>query len=222
VRVVEIAGVSVELCGGTHLRATGEIGTFMILSESGVAAGVRRIEGATGWNALERIRSQRSELAEVAAALKSQPGELAGRVKALQSEVKKLGKDIERLASQAASAKGADIMDNLEEIGGVKTLIAQVEAPNVKALRELMDDVRSKLPSGVACLAASIDGKAPLILSVSKDLHDRFTAPQLIKDVAAAVGGSGGGRPDMAQAGGANPEGISAAFEILRTRLAGS
>jgi alanyl-tRNA synthetase len=220
VRVVEIASVSVELCGGTHLRATGEIGLFMILSEGGVAAGVRRIEAATGWNAFERIRAQRREVDEAAATLKCPAGELAGRVKGLQTEMKKLTKDMERLESMSASAKGGDIMDKLVEINGVKTLIAQVEAPSVKALRELMDDVRSKLPSGVACLAAAVDGKAPLILSVSKDLHGRFTAPALIKDVAAAVGGSGGGRPDMAQAGGANPEGIPAAFETLRGLLA--
>jgi alanyl-tRNA synthetase len=220
VRVVSIPEVSVELCGGAHVRATGEIGPIMILSESGVAAGVRRIEAATGFNTLERQRLQRREVNEAAAALKCSPHELAARVKAAQTENKKLIKDMERLASKAASAKGGDIMDNLVEINGVKALIARVEAPSVKALRELMDDVRSKLPSGVACLAAAIDGKAPLILSVSKDLHARFTAPVLIKDVAAAVGGSGGGRPDMAQAGGANPEGIPAAFEVLRGLLA--
>jgi len=112
-------------------------------------------------------------------------------------------------------------MDHVETIAGVPVLVARVDAPNIKALRELMDDVRSKLPSGIACLASVCDGKVPLIVSVSKDLHARFTAPQLIKDVAALIGGSGGGRPDMAQAGGSNPDALPEAFERLRALVRG-
>ena len=215
VRVVEVPGVSIELCGGTHLRATGQIGPFLITSESGVAAGVRRIEAATGLNALAAITAQRRELADLSGLLKSRPGELAAKVSGLQKEVKALHKETERLASAAASGKGRDLMDDVKEVNGVKVLAAAVNAPTVKALRDLMDDVRSKLPSGVACLASAADGKASLILYVSKDLHAKYTAPALIKDVAALIGGSGGGRPDLAQAGGANPDAIPAALAKL-------
>jgi len=221
VRVVEVPGASVELCGGTHLAATGQVGPFMILSEAGVAAGVRRIEAATGWHSLDIIRRQRAQLNDIASLFKSQDDDLAGKVKGLQAEVKKQQKELQRLAAKAASSSGGGLMDGVEDIGGVKVLAARVDAPNVKALRDLMDDVRSKMPSGVACLATEADGKAPLILYVSKDLHDRFTAPSLIKEVAKHIDGSGGGRPDLAQAGGANPAGLDKAFQTLRELVQG-
>ncbi len=215
VRVVEVPGVSIELCGGTHLRATGQVGPFLITAESGVAAGVRRIEAATGLNALSLIMGQRRELDDIAGLVKAKPGEIAAKVSGLQKEVKALHKEAERLASQAASGTGRDLMDDVKEINGTKVLAAQVNAPTVTALRDLMDDVRSKLPSGVACRAAAADGKVSLILYVSKDLHAKYTAPTLIKDVAALIGGSGGGRPDLAQAGGTNPDAIPAALAKL-------
>ncbi|MCA1985413.1 MAG: DHHA1 domain-containing protein, partial [Desulfovibrio sp.] len=224
VRVVEAPGVSVELCGGTHLTTTGQAGCFVILSETGVAAGVRRIEAATGWNALKHLMAQRQELAEISGLLKAQPGESARKVQALQDEVKALKKENEKLAAKAATAAsggGGSIMDAVETIGGVPVLAIKVDAPSVKVLRELMDDVRSKLPSGVALLAAEAEGKAPLILYVSKDLHGRFTAPALIKDVAAVVGGSGGGRPDLAQAGGTEPGKIAEAIAKLKELVGG-
>ncbi len=221
VRVVEVPGTSIELCGGTHLQATGQIGFFAILSESGVAAGVRRIEAATGWNAIQLFQKQRAQLSAIAEVFKSQEEDLAGRVKGMQAEIKRMHKELDRLAAKAASSTGGGLMDNLEEVDGVKLLAARVDAPNIKALRELMDDVRSKLPSGVACLATVNDGKVPLILYVSKDLHHRFTASGLINDVAAHVEGGGGGRPDLAQAGGSNPQGLERAFEELRDRLRG-
>ncbi len=222
VRVVEVPGVSMEFCGGTHLRATGQAGSFLLLSESGVAAGTRRIEAATGLNALHQVRAMRGELEEGLRALKAKPGELAGRVRKLFDDIKALGKEKEQLAAKLASGQGRDLMAGLEEVGGVKLLCARVEAPNVKALREAMDDLRSKLPSGVVAIAAEQDGgKVSLIVAVSKDLHGRFTAPALIKDAAAAVGGSGGGRPDMAQAGGTNPAGIDEAFARVRAAVAG-
>lgn len=224
VRMVEVPNFSTELCGGTHLTSTGQAGPFVILSESGVAAGVRRIEAATGWNALDYYEQQRSAVHDVAGALKlrsAAPEDVVKRIRTLQDELKKLAKDNEKLAAKAASAKGGDIMDDLQDVNGVKLLAARVDAPNVKALRDIMDDVRSKLPSGVACLVTENDGKVPLILYVSKDLHDRFTAPQLIKPVAEKVGGSGGGRPDLAQAGGTDAAGINAAFETLKTLVEG-
>jgi len=217
VRVVQVPGVSVELCGGTHLRATGQIGPFVILSESGVAAGVRRIEGATGFNSLELLNRQRRELTEAAGLLKAKPEELAEKVQSLTKELKSLRKENERLSAQAAMAGEGkrELLDQVREVNGVKLLTAELAGANVKSLREIMDDVRSKLPSGVACLVSREDGKVPLILYVSKDLHGRFTAQSLIKDVAAEVGGSGGGRPDLAQAGGTDPSGIEKAFKKL-------
>ncbi len=211
---------SVELCGGTHLERTGEAGLFCIISEAGIAAGTRRIEAATGWQALAHMQKQRDELNSIANSLKAKSGDILPRLEALQSDNKKLRKDLEKSAQQAASDQGKDIMGKCEEINGIKTLAVSVGAVPVKALRELMDDVRSKLPSGVACLVASEDDKVSMIIYVSKDLHDRFTAPSLIKDVAVPIGGSGGGRPDMAQAGGNNPTGIDEALNQLKQLIA--
>lgn len=220
VRVVAIESESTELCGGTHLQRTGQAGCFTILSESGVAAGVRRIEAATGWNALAEFQSRRSELEEAWPLLKSRPGELPKRIQALQEEVRTLRKQLEKTAAKAVSGAGKDLMDGVEEISGVKVLAARTGAPGMKALRDIADDVRSKIPSGVICLTAEDeDGKVSMIVAVTRDLHERFTAPALIKEAAAAVGGSGGGRPDMAQAGGNNAAGIDEAFAILKKQL---
>ncbi len=223
VRVVRVgqgdAAESVELCGGTHLDATGQAGSFMILSESGISAGVRRIEAVTGWNALKLAFAQRAELGQLAGLLKGKPGELVAKVENLHKDVRTLRKDLEKAAARAASGRGRSLMDETVAINGVTLLAAKVDAPNIKALRELMDDVRSKLSSGIACLAAVEGEKVNLVLYVSKDLHDRFTAPQLIKEAAAPINGSGGGRPDQAQAGGTRPEGIDEAFAVLRSRL---
>ncbi|MCC8193348.1 MAG: alanine--tRNA ligase, partial [Deltaproteobacteria bacterium] len=221
VRVVCVPGESRELCGGTHLERTGQAGLFTIISESGIAAGTRRIEAATGWNALALARGQREELQSVGGALKARPGEIAEKVAALQGEVRALKKDLEKAASRAASGQGRNLMDSVEVIGGVTVLAARSGAPTVKALRETMDDVRSKMPSGIACLTAEEDGKVSLLIAVSKDLHGRFTAPALIKPVAEKIGGSGGGRPDMAQAGGNDPAGIDAAFAELKKIVRG-
>ncbi|MCH5278087.1 MAG: alanine--tRNA ligase [Desulfovibrionaceae bacterium] len=207
---------SVELCGGTHLSRTGQAGSFVILSEAGVAAGVRRIEAATGWNALSVLTAQRAELADLAGRLKARPGELAARVDALHKEVRALRRELDKAQ---AGAGQENLMARVSDAGGVPLLAAAVGGMSVKALRELMDDVRSKLPSGVACLAAEDNGKVQLILYVSRDLHGRFTAPDLIRAIAPAVGGSGGGRPDLAQAGGSNPTGLDEAFRLLRERL---
>ncbi len=222
VSVVDVPGVSTELCGGTHLRATGQAGGFAVLSETGVAAGVRRIEAATGWNLLAHMRATKREVDEVAAILRATPGELAERVKGMQAQLKALTKEKESLESKLASGQGRDLMDGLEDVGGVKVLAVAMEGASVKALRDAMDDLRTKLTSGVACLASTgEDGKVGLILYVSKDLHGRFTAQSLIKEVAALVGGSGGGRPDMAQAGGTDPAGIPAALAKVKELVAG-
>ena len=224
VRVLTVSGAekgeteSVELCGGTHLERTGEAGAFMIVSESGVASGTRRIEAVTGWNAYAQAVEQRAELAALAGQLKARPGQLAERVAALQSDVKKLRKASEKAA--AAPVTGADLAASAQEVNGVRLLAAKLNNVPVKALREIMDDVRSRLSeNAVACLATAEDDKVGLLLYVSKDLHGKFTAPALIKDVAAPCGGSGGGRPDMAQAGGTKAEGIDEAFAVLKQRI---
>ncbi|WP_300801499.1 alanine--tRNA ligase [uncultured Desulfovibrio sp.] len=208
---------SLELCGGSHVERTGAIGPFAVLSESGVAAGTRRIEAVTGWGTLELLREQRESLQGLAARLKTRPDQIGERVQALQDEVKKLRKAVEKAAAPASG----DIMQGVEEIGGIKVLAARLENVPVKALRDLMDGVRSRLPSGVACLATVEGDKVGLLLYVSKDLHGRFTAPALIKTVAAPCGGSGGGRPDLAQAGGNNVDGIEAAFAALKQEIDG-
>ena len=224
VRVLTVSGAekgepeSVELCGGTHIERTGEAGAFMIVSESGVAAGTRRIEAVTGWNAYAQAVEQRAELAALAGQLKARPGQLVERVTALQGDVKKLRKASEKAA--AAPVTGADLAARAQEVNGVRLLAAKLDNVPVKALREIMDDVRSRLSeNAVACLATAEDGKVGLLLYVSKDLHGKFTAPALIKDVAAPCGGSGGGRPDMAQAGGTQAEGIDEAFAVLKQRI---
>lgn len=211
---------SVELCGGTHLARTGEAGLFLIVAESGVAAGVRRIEAVTGWNAYSLAMCQRAELAAVAAALKTRPGQVAERLHAVQDEAKKLRRALEKGAS--ASVDGAELARRAESVGGVRLVAQRLDGVPVKALRDLMDDLRPRLEApAVACLAAVADGKVSLLLHVSRDLHGRFTAPALIRDVAAPCGGSGGGRPDLAQAGGTRPEGLDAAFATLRTLVGG-
>ncbi|MDR0239456.1 MAG: alanine--tRNA ligase [Deltaproteobacteria bacterium] len=219
VRVVRIGdGESTELCGGTHLSATGEAGFFAILAESGIAAGTRRIEAATGWNAFGLFQNQRQELETIAGQLKSRPGELAPKVAALQKETRSLRKELEQ-AGQASAGQG-DIMAGLTSVEGIPLLAVRVENLPIKALRELMDKARSRMPSGVACLASAEDGKASLILYVSKDLHAKFTAPDLIRQLAPSVGAAGGGgRPDLAQTGGSDPAGIEKAFEKLRDLL---
>lgn len=211
---------SVELCGGTHLKRTGEAGFFFIVAESGVAAGVRRIEAVTGWNAYSLAIGQRAELGSVASALRTSPGQVAERLHGIQDELKKLRRAVEKGVS--ASVDGAELARHAENVGGIRMVAQRLDSVSVKALRDLMDDLRSRLAApAVACLASVADGKVNLLLYVSKDLHDRLTAPALIKEVAAPCGGSGGGRPDLAQAGGTRTEGLGKAFAVLRVLLGG-
>lgn len=220
VRVVEMAGESVELCGGTHLSSTGQAGSFCILSEGGIAAGVRRIEALTGWDALRHWQELREEVRQAGQLLKAAPGDLAAKIASLQEQNKALSRSVQTLQAKAMSESGKNLAADAKEIGGVNVLAQKVDAPDMDALRKLMDDLRSKMASGVIALAAEADGKALLVLSVSKDLHNRFTAPELMKKVSAEIGGGGGGRPDLAQAGGSKPEGIEAALSRLEALLA--
>ncbi|MBT8764136.1 alanine--tRNA ligase [Desulfohalobiaceae bacterium Ax17] len=216
VRVVTVPGVSIELCGGTHLQSTGQIGYFNIVSESAVAAGVRRIEAITGFEAIHCLQNLKQEMEELQSLLKAGSGQLKNKVMALQEQIKILNKEKQALADKLASGRGKDLLQEAQEINGIMVLSQKVEAPDVGALRKLMDDLRSKLKSGIILLGCEQKGKAMLILYVSKDLHDKFTAPALVKEVAKEIGGSGGGRPELAQAGGPNIQGLDKALEKIK------
>ncbi|SHN68693.1 alanine--tRNA ligase [Desulfovibrio litoralis] len=222
VRMVKVGDFSTELCGGTHLKSSGEAGSFVILSEAGVAAGTRRIEAATGLNALHYLQQLRKEAQEISGLLKAKAGESSIKVQALQEELRAMRKNIDKLADQKLSSAGKNLVDEAVEINGVKVLAIKSGANNVPTLRKVMDDVRSKINSGVICLTAEEEGKVHLILFVSPDLHQRFTAPSLIKELAPLIGASGGGgRPDQAQTGGNNPSGQEECFEKLKGLIKG-
>jgi len=220
VRVVNVGDFSKELCGGTHTPSTGDIGLFLILSESSAAAGVRRIEAVTGRGALEAVRSQRAVLRQVTAALKASPAEVPGRVTRMQERIKELERGLMAAKQKLSRGEGGDILDQVREIGGVKLLAARVSVDNPKGLRELGDYVKDRLKSGVIVLAAENKGKALLLTIVTPDLQDRFHAGNIVQALAREVGGNGGGRPDMAQAGGPEPGHIDRALDKARSLLA--
>jgi alanyl-tRNA synthetase len=216
VRVVSFGSFSKELCGGTHARATGDVGLLKVVSESGVAAGVRRVEALTGAEALRRWREQERALERTAELLRSPVGELEVRVEKLLEERRALERELERLRAEQRRAASGDLADEVEEIGGVRVLAAKVEDAGGDELRAMVDTLRERLGSAIVLLAAPADGKVTLALGVTPDLKDRFRAGDLIRETAAVVGGKGGGRPDFAQAGGREPGKTEAAFERLR------
>jgi alanyl-tRNA synthetase len=211
VRVLDI-GSSRELCGGTHVKRTGDIGLFKVVAESGVASGVRRIEGVTGEGALALIQQQQRQLQQVADAVKAQPHEVAARVLQLIDNIKNSEKELARLKSKLASAQGDDLATQAVEINGVKVLAALMEGADVAVLRETLDKLKDKLKSAVILLASVNDGKVSLIAGVTADATAKVKAGELVNFVAQQVGGKGGGRPDMAQAGGTQPEYLAAAL----------
>ncbi len=211
VRVLNI-GDSIELCGGTHVRRTGDIGLFKIVSEGGVAAGVRRIEAVTGENALAYIRESESKLQAVADLVRASRDDAARKVEQLLARAKQLEKEIEQLRGKLASGGATDIMSQVREVKGIKVLAARMDGADPKALREAMDRLKDKLAPAAIVLAAVADNKVTLIAGVTKDLVTRVHAGELVNQVAARVGGKGGGRPDMAQAGGNDPAGLDGAL----------
>ncbi len=211
VRVLDI-GSSRELCGGTHVARTGDIGQFKILSEGGVAAGVRRIEATTGVGALEHVQQLDAALSEAAGALKANPTELTQKITALLEQVKSLEKELARLKSKLASNQGDELADQAREVKGVKVLAANLDGADAKALRETMDKLKDKLKSAAIVLSAVSDGKVSLIAGVTADLTSKIKAGELVNHVATQVGGKGGGRADMAQAGGADPTNLQQAL----------
>jgi alanyl-tRNA synthetase len=204
VRVVSIPGFSVELCGGTHVRATGDIGLFVIAAESGVAAGVRRIEAITGLDSLTAFQRQREELGSLAGALNARPGDLLTRVALIQEENKRLGRELQQAKMKAALAPAGarDADDEVIEVAGVKLVARQVSGLDKDGLRALVDQHRGQIKSGVVVLASPSDGKVSIVVGVTPDLTKKVPAGQVVKQLAPIVGGGGGGRPDFAEAGG--------------------
>ncbi|WP_193495734.1 alanine--tRNA ligase [Nitrincola alkalisediminis] len=209
VRVLAMGdGFSTELCGGTHVKRTGDIGVFRILSESGIAAGVRRIEAVTGLNALAYISETQKALEDIASMLKASRPLVVEKVKALFDRQRVVEKELERLQAKLATAQSGDLLEKVMDVQGVKVLATLVEGADPKTLRDLLDKLRNKLESGVIVLFSAVDGKASVIAGVSKDLTNRIKAGDLVKTISADLGGKGGGRPDMAQGGGADIEAI--------------
>ncbi|MDP1997299.1 MAG: alanine--tRNA ligase, partial [Gallionella sp.] len=211
VRVLDI-GSSRELCGGTHVKRTGDIGLFKIVAESGVAAGVRRVEAVTGEGALALVQQQETQLRQVADAVKAQPQEAAARIGQILDNVKNLEKELAALKSKLASAQGDELLAQAQDINGVKVLAARLDGADARALRETLDKLKDKLHSAAIVLASVADGKVSLIAGVTPDLTARVRAGDLVNMVAQQVGGKGGGRPDMAMAGGTQPEHLAVAL----------
>jgi alanyl-tRNA synthetase len=222
VRVISLEDFSKELCGGTHTNRTGNIGLFKIVSESSVAAGVRRIEALTGAAAVAHVQKTTRTLNEAAGLLKEKPESLGPRIARLLEELRRHERQIDELKGRLSASAAADIDSEVQTIGGVAVLVKRVEADSPAALRTLLDRLRDTMKSGVVVLGAVHESKAMLIAGVTKDLTARFHAGTIIKEVAGVVGGSGGGRPDMAQAGGTRAEALdqalAQALEIIRGR----
>ena len=219
VRMVEVGGFSRELCGGTHVAFTGDIGFLKLISETGVAAGVRRIEAVTRQGAWQYIRTWQEEIEELEFILKSPRGKLVAKVKKMLEEEKRLKREMEKLKAQLASSHSRDLLNEVKTVKGIKVLAVQVEIPDPKTIREFADKLRGRLGSGVVVLGAKNEDKAILVVMVTKDLVSQFPAGELIKQIAPVVGGGGGGRPDMAQAGGKCPdklgEALNKTYEII-------
>jgi alanyl-tRNA synthetase len=217
VRVVSVPGVSMELCGGTHVVRTGDIGLFKVTQEGSIAAGVRRMEGVTGTGVLERLRNDEDFLREVADSVKVSVPELPGRLKKLQETIQEQDLKIRDLMASVAGGGSADLESQFREESGIRYLAAELPGQDAGSLREVADRMRDKIGSGVVLLATRDTEKVALIVRVTKDLSDRFPAGEFVKRLAPIVGGGGGGRPDMAQAGGKNPEGLPELLDTMNS-----
>jgi alanyl-tRNA synthetase len=215
VRVLDI-GTSRELCGGTHVARTGDIGFFKIVSEGGVAAGIRRVEAVTGKGALEYVQRQEAQLAAAANALKSPVAEVEARIQQLMDSARATERELARLKARAAASAGDDLASNAVDVKGAKVVAAALDGADAKAMRETIDKLKDKLKSAAIVLGSVMDGKVTLIAGVTNDLIGKVKAGELVNHVAQQVGGKGGGRPDMAQAGGTNPAALPAALQSVR------
>jgi alanyl-tRNA synthetase len=219
VSVVRMGDFSTELCGGTHVRRTGDIGVFKIRSEGGVAAGVRRVEAASGEGALDLVRRQEAVLREVATLLRGPADEAAGKLEKLLAQQRELEKRIAELQGKLAGGATRDVLADARKVDGITVLATRVEGLDDRGLREMADRLRDRIQSGVIVLGSAQGERALLLAAVTKDLAGRYHAGNIIKHLAPMVGGGGGGRPDFAQAGGKDPgrldEALAAAYELL-------
>ena len=219
VRVVRVGGVSSELCGGTHVHAAGDIGFFKILSETGIAAGVRRIEALTGTGALAWVRQLEDEQKKIASLVKAEGSDPVEKLEKFLVRQKELQREIDTLQGRLNASKSADLLAGVKEVAGVRVLAVRVEATDPKGLRELSDTLKDRIGSGIIALGSEIDGKAALLVAVTPDLTGRYKAGDLVRAVAPIIGGSGGGKPELAQAGGSLPGKLSEALETIYTLI---
>ncbi len=215
VRVLSMGEFSTELCGGTHANRTGDIGLIKITSEAGIASGVRRIEAFTAASALNYINSNQSRLEEIATLIKATPDNVQEKAAQLVQRTRQLEKELEALKSKLASSAGSDIASSAQDISGIKVIAAQLEGADTKSLRDTVDQLKNKLGTAAIILSSVDDDKITLIAGVTKDATDRIRAGDLVSHIAALVGGKGGGRPDMAQGGGTQPENLNSALDSV-------
>jgi alanyl-tRNA synthetase len=220
VRVLKLGDFSTELCGGTHVGRSGDIGLFKIVSEGGIAAGVRRIEAVTGQGALDVVKANEAVLREVAGLVKAGKDDVPAKVEQLVERTRALERELAALRRKLASGGGRDILQEAQVVNGIKVLAARLDGADAKALRDTADQLKSKLGSGVVVLGAVAGDKVFLVASVTPDLAGRLKAGELIKPVAELVGGRGGGRPDFAQAGGTKPDQVDAALALVPSLVA--
>jgi alanyl-tRNA synthetase len=211
---------SIELCGGTHVGRTGDIGLLKITNETGIASGVRRIEAVTGEAALNYIEQSENRLNSISEMVKANADNVEEKTQQLVQRTRQLEKELEALKSKLASSAGSDLAASATEIGSVKVLAANLEGADLKSLRDTVDQLKNKLGSAAIVLAAVEGEKITLIAGVSKDITDKIRAGDLVSHVAAQVGGKGGGRPDMAQGGGTEPQNLTAALDSVTTWVA--
>jgi alanyl-tRNA synthetase len=215
VRVVRISDFSMELCGGTHSSRTGDIGLFKIVSESGVAAGVRRIEALTGEGAYQFIKGEERELWEIASSVKSVPGELSSKIERLLERQRELERELSSFHDKLSYQELSNLLPLVREIKGVKVLSAKVDGKDIKRMREFVDQLKGKVGSGIILLGGHSENKVSLLMGVTSDLTHRFNANELIKKIAVHIGGTGGGRPDFAQAGGTDSKKLDEALKAI-------
>jgi len=215
VRVLDI-GTSRELCGGTHVQRTGDIGLFKIVAESGIQAGVRRVEAVTGENALSYLQSLEGTVRQIAGSLKAAPAEVPARLGQVMEQVRSLEKELAALKGKLASSQGDELLQKAVDVKGLKVLAAVLDGADAKALRETMDKLKDKLKTAAIVLAAVDGGKVQLAAGVTADSIGKVKAGELVNFVAQQVGGKGGGKPDMAMAGGTDPTHLAKALDSVQ------
>ncbi len=216
VRVLSMGDFSTELCGGTHVQRTGDIGSFKIVSESGVAAGIRRVEAVTGEAALAYTHQLEARLGEAAQALKAPPAEVGAKIQQLLEGARTLERELARLKGKLASSQGGDLASQAVEVNGAQVLAATLDGADAKVLRDTIDQLKGRFKSAAIVLGSTEGTKVTLIAGVTSDLIGKIKAGDLVNHVATQVGGKGGGRPDMAQAGGTDPAGLPAALASVK------